>query len=656
MTDTSFIDAVAERNGCSADEVADLLALNGVPTSDDIGTPHRLRVTRLAFTGRKAGMSSGDIDFEQEFGDGLWALTSEKNDRGKTSIMEIMMWALRGRPKRLQDDVRSWLRSVTLDGSIDDEPFTVEFELTDGEPEGRLTCDSGDDHPFASDAAFDETMSSFMMQRLGFDSFPQWMVSTGISTHGWPSYSTVLYMPRESQSTIIGDVVEGGVTQRLVSLFVGVRWARTLIASQAALKQTQAETSERQAATQAIRRVADSVLDSRRQELEATITKIARLPDSTPAAGQVEADRAEWLELLGQHDEARSELQEARHDEQAARREATRRKKQLTGLREAEIAQRLFHGLDPTTCPRCSTDIEPDRRQVEADTHSCALCTRQLNPDNRGSITDPGTDSEDGDDRRTIEELEQLVAEIERVAEEEHVRVERLSSHCDALKRKVAAAEACVKAHESQSSQIQQRHALDIRAAELRAIVSELESLAGEADAVEPVSPNLDSEHRIKILEAATKEAKKRVNDGWTEVEERINEAILDLARRFGFGNLQEVRLNRAAQLRLRKGGVRSSFSKQTPGEKLRLRIAVTVALLRVAAQLDIGRHPGLLLIDSIGAEETEPGDLAEFMRELVAVTDELGIETIVASARPEILTHVPEDRRVTATGDSYLW
>ena len=69
-----------------------------------------------------------------------------------------------------------------------------------------------------------------------------------------------------------------------------------------------------------------------------------------------------------------------------------------------------------------------------------------------------------------------------------------------------------------------------------------------------------------------------------------------------------------------------------------------------------LDRHPGLLLIDSIGAEETEPGDLAEFMRELESVTSELGIQTIVASARPEILTHVPPHQQVTVTGDGYLW
>ena len=151
-------------------------------------------------------------------------------------------------------------------------------------------------------------------------------------------------------------------------------------------------------------------------------------------------------------------------------------------------------------------------------------------------------------------------------------------------------------------------------------------------------------------------EAKARRDAGFSDVVDEVNAAILDLARRFGFATLEETKLNLAAQLRLVKGGAATSFSHQTPGEKLRLRIAVVVALLRVAHKFGVGRHPGLLLIDSIGAEETEPGNLAEFMRELGAVTSELGIQTIVASARPEILTHVPANQQLSVTGGGYLW
>ena len=158
---------------------------------------------------------------------------SERNDAGKTSLLEIIMWCLRGQPKRLQDDVRNWLDSVTLEGTVDDEAFMVAFELADGIPTGTLVCGS-DIRPFASDAAFADTMSQFMMERLGFEAFTLWVDGQGTATHRWPSYSTVLYLPREAEGAVIGDMPGSGVAQRLVQLFVGIRWARTYSACQAA--------------------------------------------------------------------------------------------------------------------------------------------------------------------------------------------------------------------------------------------------------------------------------------------------------------------------------------------------------------------------------------------------------------------------------------
>lgn len=136
MTDVSFPDAVAARCGRGVSDITTALASARVPTTDLGGIPHRLRVTRLAFTGKKAGLFTDDIDFDQEFGDGLWAISSERNDAGKTSILEIIVWCLRGEPKRLQDDIRAWLQTVTLEGLVDEDPFAVTFDNTGAAVQG----------------------------------------------------------------------------------------------------------------------------------------------------------------------------------------------------------------------------------------------------------------------------------------------------------------------------------------------------------------------------------------------------------------------------------------------------------------------------------------------------------------------------------------
>ena len=652
MTGVSFIDAVAERSGHPVQDVADLLDVAQVPTTDTVAAARRLRVTRVAFTGEKAGVSTDTIQFNQQFGDGLWALTTEKNERGKTSILEIATWALRGQRKSLQDDVRSWLHTVVLEGAIDEEQFAVEFELADGEPKGALKC-KGEQRPFSSDAAFAATMSAFMMDELGFDTFRQWANNMGVSTHGWLLFSTVLYMPHGVHQAVIGDRTEAGLAQRLVQLFIGVPWARTSIACQAALKQAQAEGKERQGRKQAVQDAASQVVEQRKLELESARSGLAELPQGIPEEQQIEVARAAWLDLIDQHGEAVSQQREANREADATRREAKRRKKQFTDMTEAAIAERLFQGLDPSTCPRCLTPIDANRKQAEVDTHECAVCSHQIGVDPHMRIDGTGVDGEE-DERGTLEELQRLVVQAEEAAAAEQARSEALRERTESLTQELVAAKSLVDLHASQMAHVEQRRALETKIAALVAVIADMVNLADDVPESSLSDPNL--ELKIEILRAAEREARNRVKDQSAEVMEKINGAILDLAQRFGLENLQDVQLDFGARLKLTKGGVDDWFSKQTPGEKLRLRIAVIVALLRVAHSNGKGRHPGLLLIDSIGAEETEPADLSSFMQELRDVADETGIEIIVASARPEILKHVPAGQRVSAEGEDYLW
>lgn len=653
MTDVSFPDAVAKRSGHPVQDVTKLLTAVRVPTTDTVGAPHRLRVTRLKFTGKKAGKLSGDIDFDQELGNGLWALSTAKNDRGKTSILEIIMWCLRGHPKRLQDDVRSWLHTVALEGTVDDEAFLVSFNVTNGMPNGALTCGT-DVRPFGSDAAFADTMSQFMMERLGFESFTQWVDGQGPATHHWPSYSAVLYLPREAEDAVIGDLAGVGLAQRLVLLFVGIRWARTLVASQAALREARARAAEHEAEQETLQRAATGTVAVKKAELEAAMKKIASLPSDLPTDEQIAAAKASWMALISQHGNVTVELAEAQRDAKAARREAAGLRKRLTDLTEAALARRLFHGLDPANCPRCSTAIDTDRKQAEKIDRSCAVCARELDLELEAKIDDVDISEEDADEPESAESLERLVADLNQVAATEQARTDTLTAEARRLAEELATAEALLETYANQAVQVEQRRVLQTQATALEAVITELNNLAGEA--AQPTVPDPGAAARLEILEAAVTEAKARVDAGFAEVTDQVNAAILDLAQRFGFETLEDARLNLAAQLRLVKGGTNTSFSKQTPGEKLRLRIAVIAALLRVAHQHGVGRHPGLLLIDSIGAEETEPGDLSQFMRELEMITDEMGIETIVASARPEILAHVPSSQQVVALGDDYLW
>lgn len=496
-------------------------------------------------------------------------------------------------------------------------------------------------------------MSQFMMERLGFESFELWVTGQGLATHHWPSYSTVLYLPREAEGAVIGDRAGDGVAQQLVQLFVGIPWARTYTACRAALREAEAEATTRNVEDQAFFKVASETVATRRAELAVVQSRLSALPSRVPNDAEIAAAKTTWTSAIAQHGRAIADLREAQASAASAKQRAQVERKRLRDVTEAALARRLFHGLNPSKCPRCSVEIGSERQEGEKSKHACAVCDRALNLDLDTEIEEILIDDAEADEALTEGDVQRLVDELDNVAQRQGDRAVALEREAATLEQQVNEAEATVQRYNEQGTQVQERRALDTQAAALGAVIAELSKLSVEDETNPPDQPDLA---HVEILQAAVKEAKARRDREFREIVDEINAAILDLARRFGFATLEEAKLNLAAQLRLVKGGANTSFSHQTPGEKLRLRIAVVVALLRVGHRYNAGRHPGLLLVDSIGAEETEPGNLSEFMRELEAVTRELEIETIVASARPEILEHVPADQCVAVTGADFLW
>jgi len=208
MSEVPFAEAVATKVDLPLEIVEKALGSANVPTADEAAVPHRLRVTRLQFEGTKAGVQSDSFSFDRSFGPGLWAICTDKNDAGKTSVLEIIMWALRGRPHRpsLPLDVEEWLDNVLVEGIVDDEPFTVSWQLTDRLPFGRLTA-GGDETPFFGEEAFESVMSEFMLDRLGFFEFTTWGGSQGsVAHHGWASCSAALYLSRAADKVVLGDI------------------------------------------------------------------------------------------------------------------------------------------------------------------------------------------------------------------------------------------------------------------------------------------------------------------------------------------------------------------------------------------------------------------------------------------------------------------
>lgn len=133
---------VAQKAKVSVDIVERIFEQIGV--SEEFGTRYaeHLTIKRLMFKGEKraAELKNGPFIFEwSNLETGLWLILSEGvNQIGKSSIIEVMIWALRGKTRQLRPEVRSWIEAVELDFSIGVDSYRVHFEDKDDIPVGRL--------------------------------------------------------------------------------------------------------------------------------------------------------------------------------------------------------------------------------------------------------------------------------------------------------------------------------------------------------------------------------------------------------------------------------------------------------------------------------------------------------------------------------------
>jgi hypothetical protein len=163
---------------------------------------------------------------------------------------------------------------------------------------------------------------------------------------------------------------------------------------------------------------------------------------------------------------------------------------------------------------------------------------------------------------------------------------------------------------------------------------------------------------RERILGAAEKLARQRVQETQKQLLDRVSDEIVKLGRQFGIEALETVTLRGNATLTVAKGGQKVAYSACTRGERLRLKVATAVALLRVGFTYGVGRHPGLLMVDSPGAEEAASENIDAMLQALQEVTaDVRDLQIIVATRSPESLTRLlSEDRRRIAPTGGYVW
>jgi hypothetical protein len=599
-------------------------------------------VRRISFKGEKRGTAQGPIDFDwSNLTPGVWAVTSERNFRGKSSVLEILLWALRGTPKGLQDDVRRWLSSVCVEFDVDDQHYLVDFAVDERVPIGTLarrrrSGETDELDRFASDEGFAAAMSRFMMETLDLDPITAFQGKEDerqVVEHGWAALSGGLYFGGDHKQ-LLGDVQMAGLPAHMLQMYIGMPWATTVMQAGTAKRELDQETEKASKSAAATAKDSEAARARIDRELQAAKKILAGFEQETGTAAELErlAGEVARISPIAFDIDQRSARAEAEATE--LERLATIDERAVRDLRENIVATQFFNGLQPVCCPRCETRVSSERLKRESADLSCSLCAEEIPLDEMEGASD-GLDA-----------AEQRFAAAKAAAARARANATSLNQQSKACSAQLDEARQGL-ARAASSVTFEQRRKAEIEVARLEGALNERQTVVTPAT----VSPD------IALVNAALDEAKKAYEAGRGDILERLNKEVLALGQRLGVLMLEEVKLNTNATLRLTKGGEQTSFSKVTAGERLRLRIATAVALLRVGQERGLGRHPGLLVVDSPGAEEVSAGDLTAVLGELQAIARETeGLQIIIGSANASaIADKLGEQLRVSRSPGQQL-
>ncbi len=607
------------------------------------------------------------FDFTWRPSDGVSGIGSGSNLRGKSSILNVLLWSLSGRRAEFSVAVKRWIEHVEVDWVVGTEILRVAFDADNGEISiGTVTVIEADGTPGTVIATFDNTsfedaMNSVMLNRLRLEAFTVSQAGKAV-THRWASYVNALWVRPLYLKSIIGK--EATLSVRLMQMFIGTDWVPVLAT---AATVTGTLEGEEKAAQERRKTTTDAVETTRTDALkvvEAVKAKIAALPAGTPDPATLAKNNAKIVGLARQMHALETQLLSRSVAADTACQQLKATKARHHTEHEHALLTRFFHQMEPTICPRCTAGVTEERRAAEPDQHKCSVCTSDLNltalkanvviANSVGTgvatalVESTAAVSSDGEEEPTpkteIEALEAALTAVEAVMGGLRDQIDNLQVSHDELVAETDLDAALL-------TTVEDRRLFDI----------ELARAEGAADALsKPVAPVGASP--VDPVQLAVADAAQKVLSDWVKGHQdpllaTISTEIGRLVVAFGADSLSNIKLDGAANMTFRQNGDPSTYGAVSPGEQLRLKIATVIALIKHGYAESIGRHPGFLLLDSPAAEEVPDGDLATMVSALMDVSKEAPMQIIVATRSTGPLVELlPEENCLIAEGDEFVW
>ncbi|MBP1158618.1 hypothetical protein [Rhodococcus sp. PvR099] len=653
--ESELAERIAAKAKVEPSDVREVFNAHGVPLATPPARPRPLRVHKLRVAGVRTGtVAPGPFNSTMDFAAGLTALVAA-NFKGKTSVLGLITFCLRGTPDDL-DGVQHWLHEIDVDATVAGQAMGFRLTLRESKiveavvlaapniDALRSTREPDPTHGItallqaADSESYADQVTSLMMDWMDLQPLVSAHKEVSTQTHGWNAYFRALYLPTGRSKALIGDVLMAGLPGRLLQVFLdlpAVAVLAKLKTSEQLLTKGKNRQREANTAAQQTRIEERSELLKQLEQAQATLADLTA--KSTEGEHSLTDSAAEAVRLAETVAGSQTAWNDSMQIYQRARAQRQRDAKLLNDVNESATARLLFHGLDPKACPRCDQDIADERRRNESASHTCAVCARPV----EGDDDTPQAISEEAESRLSASKAAEEAA---KAAFDEATALLAQRTH------ELEQAEATLR-------KADWAHHLPART-QARDGVMRLEGALSVLP--ELVSPPEDQaeQQTLKILRAAIKVLEEDHTTSFAKVSADINENITMLGRQFGVESLESVAINRAAQLEItRNGGAKTSFSGLDAGARVRMRVAVVVALMRIGFTHQISTHPGLLLIDSPKSEEVQDIDIRSLLNALKTHAHEHKLQVLITTADSELAHDVlPNENIIEATNGKPLW
>lgn len=586
----------------------------------------RLLIRRLRFIGLKhlhGDPQPVEIDYDQSFMSGVNVVLIPDNLVGKSSIMKIIEFALTG-DNDIDKDVGAWISDIWLHFSLDERRHTVLLSTRQNALRGALV--SGDTYipieevversSYLFNASGVEQLQSelqhFFFTNLGLTEL-SWMQNDPSSPSGsarrstsWRTYYQALAIEDLGDKYLICDQ-EHNIGQqeiKILSTFLGLSLAsplnelgveksrveKELKAERQQLKEETLKVEEEKAHLEAeredvISRLADLERRQRERrrlfyECEPTL-EIRRLQDEvvqkTTEKSALELDREEYNLLIQQQ------------------------RTQARITREAIRLRLHFTGLDVTLCPNCDATVDEEAITKEAEKHHCRLCSKPA----RGA-TPEQIEAEEA----LAENLEAQVERLEAERTATTARISRLQAEIEAASEMIDSLKTEIDAGMVQAwptpEEEAERESLNRQIGGLDALI---QSMSSRTEAKTTREDQFETQY--KIVEGVRNALEKEAESRNKELKRRLADLTQELVELTGADSISDIEITPMGTLKLKKNDTPVSFTQiMNQGERLRLKLALFLAMLQLGREPGLGRHPGLLLIDQPGSAEMVPEDI----------------------------------------------